>query len=164
MIEKDQETKTEVHPLQPKLNGCMLLAGILGAIALMILTAFSFYLIVNSAEAIGQPVDIITSIILLIMIISVLIIFYLNKKSGITYLVQNTSHTLDNFLILNVLLLLLGFIQTFFWVIDYDENMHEPRSVFILAVAGSFAYMRQQYLKYSTVADALGTDSEGGGA
>ena len=46
-----------------------------------------------------------------------------------------------------MLLLFCGFFQILFWVIDHTNSIHEPRSVFILAVAGGVAYIRQQVSK-----------------
>ncbi|MBL8121026.1 MAG: hypothetical protein JNJ78_26220, partial [Anaerolineae bacterium] len=51
---------------------------------------------------------------------------------------------LDVFTPIYLILVLCAFVQTSFWVIDPDNNIHEPRSVFIIAVAAAFAYLRRQ--------------------
>ena len=45
-------------------------------------------------------------------------------------------------------------------LIDPENAIHEPRSVFILAIAGAFAYLRYQYSQYF---ERVGTQTKSDG-
>lgn len=153
-------TDTPAHPLQ----GCVLrliaVAGPVSAFILVILTIFSIYLVNSLAFAIHEMAGIVSLFITMIAMFGLGYISFLIKSSKITVTTRSGGkRPLDAFTPIYLLLVFCGFIQTSFWVIDPENNIHEPRSVFIIAVVGTFAYFRHQYLANS-IPQAAGDNNE----
>ena len=146
----NNDEHSNVHALQGCITNFMPIAGAMSAFILVALTMFSVYLVNSSAATIHEILGVISLFVTMIALLGLGYISLLIRSSRIT--ITTTSggkRPLDSFTPIYLLLIFCGFIQTFFWVIDPENNVHEPRSVFIIAVAGAFAYFRHQYLANS---------------
>lgn len=146
----NNDERSNAHPLQGCITNFMPIAGAIGAFILVALTMFSVYLVNSSASSVHETVGVISLFITMIALFLLAYVVTLTRKSRITITTRSGGkRSLDSFTPIYLLLVFCGFIQTFFWVIDSENNIHEPRSVFIIAVAGAFAYFRHQYLTNS---------------
>lgn len=152
--------RSNAHPLQGCITNFMLIAGAVSAFILVALTMFSVFLVNSSAANIHEALGFISLFVTMITLLGLGYISLLIRNSKITVTTRSGGkRPLDSFTPIYLLLVFCGFIQTFFWVIDPENNIHEPRSVFIIAVAGTIAYLRHQYLTNS-VPQAAGDNNE----
>jgi hypothetical protein len=106
----------------------------LGAIFISLsLTFFSvllcIWLVVDAASQISQ---LLASFLTFILLIIAIVAIYWDRVKGLPLsYVQK-------------LIPILAFIQTFFWVINPQNPIHEPRSVFLLAISVALAYYDTQ--------------------
>ena len=156
--DENNDERSNVHSLQGCITNFVPIAGAISALILVILTMFSLYLVNSSAFAIHEIAGILSLFFTMIFLFGLAYISLLIRNSKITVKTRSGGkRPLDSFTPLYLLLVFCGFVQTLFWVIDPGNNIHEPRSVFIIAVAGAFAYFRHQYLANSapqTVVDS----------
>jgi uncharacterized membrane protein YciS (DUF1049 family) len=141
------ETTPETpHRIQQLITRTLPPLGALIGLATSLLAIFSLVLVVASAFEISQLLGVVT----LVGVISAYVIAALlsdSPKRRITYKLGNEVKPVSQATSAYILLVVCGFIQTLFWV-HYPANpIHEPRSVFILAVAGFIEYYRRQYEK-----------------
>ena len=139
-----------IHPLQKIIHNSLGFVGAFIAFCLNVLIILSAILLVNSAGYLGQVTQIVALIFVIIACAIVGYIYFLNRSQGIVIINSNKSSRLDNFLPTQIFIVFFGFVQTIFWVAQPENPIHEPRSVFIIAVAGALAYFRSQYLRSSS--------------
>jgi hypothetical protein len=156
----NNDERSNAHPLQGYITNFIPIAGKMGTFILVALTMFSVYLVNSSAATIHEFLGVVSLFVTMIALLGLGYISLLIRRSRITVTTRSSGkRPLDSFTPIYLLLVFCGFIQTFFWVIDPEDNIHEPRSVFIIAVAGAFAYFRHQYLTNS-VLQAAGDNNE----
>ena len=139
------ETSKAQHRLQPLVNSLTLLLGKAIALFLGFFTLASLGLVVSSAFAIHEILGVVSLILVILAYLIVGYITFLVRTSQITIIQKERKVTPDNFTPLYLLLVLAGFVQTVFWVIDPENSIHEPRAVLIIAVSGALAYFRSKY-------------------
>jgi len=145
MVDNKSNTDVTIHPLQGCINNLIPLAGATIAFILVLLTLFSLYLVNSSAFAIHNTIGIFSLFFTLCPTLAISVITPTTKIMIPT--IEGDKRQLDSFTSLNILLIWCGFIQTLLWVVNPQNINHEPRSVFIFTLAGSFAYFRYQYLE-----------------
>lgn len=140
MSTNEQPSTDVVHPLQQIINRSAPFVGFFVTLFILSITAFSIFLVINSAYTIGGFVYFITLVgsLALFGLQSYLLRFIKNNR----LLVRGKK--VDQLTLWIIPLLIYGFVQTFFWVIDSSSSIHEPRSVFILATAGILGFVRSQ--------------------
>jgi len=153
----DELEQKAVHPVTTLVKGCIPAFSIFSFLVFCGGILCSCYLVFNSSQNLDGFAKTAGQLALSVATLLFISILGLNAHPGI-FIEEYPRRKLDNFFIANVFLIALGFLQTIFWVIDPGNNIHEPRSVFILAVAGSAAYFHQQYLKYITVLSSFTED------
>lgn len=141
----DDET-ADVHPLQKLVTGGLILLGRASALMLLLLTAFSLFLVVTSAFTMHEVLGVVSLLGAIGAWTLMEYVYRLNRVAPIIITNRGRRRQLDNYTFPHLLLIGCGFIQTLFWVIDPDNSIHEPRSVFIIAVAGVYAYFRSEYI------------------
>ena len=129
-----------VHPIQAFINRSAPFVGFFAALFILSITFFSIFLVINSAYTIGGFVYFMTLVgsLALFGVQSYLLRFIKNDR----LLVRGKK--VDQLILWIIPLLIYGFVETFFWVIDLSSPIHEPRSVFILATAGILGFVRSQ--------------------
>jgi hypothetical protein len=137
----------KVHPLQPFVRPFISIVALITTLTLISLIFISVGLTVLSAIAINQTFGRIMGLIVAIILMLIGYLTFPTKVPRITISDGTESRPLNIFTVCQFLLIACGFLQTFFWVIDYSNGIHEPRSVFILAVAGATAYFRDEIQK-----------------
>ncbi|MDX2077352.1 MAG: hypothetical protein SFZ02_13045 [bacterium] len=147
-MNNNPNTDLTTHPTQGSINRIQAIVGTITAFILSLLTFLSLFLVYSSAVAISEIWGVISLFFATIVMFMLAYLSYLIKNLKIMIpTASGSKRPLDSFTLtlLHLLLILCGFVQTFFWVIDPENAIHEPRSVFILAIAGIFAYLRYQY-------------------
>lgn len=140
LTDSEQNNPTIEHPLQKFVNRSAPFVGFFAALFILSITFFSIFLVINSAYTIGGFVYLTTLIgsLALFGLQSYLLRFIKNNR----LLVRGKK--VDQLILWIIPLLIYGFVETFFWVIDSSSPIHEPRSVFILATAGILGFVRSQ--------------------
>jgi hypothetical protein len=129
-----------VHPIQKFINRSAPAVGFMTALFLFAISAFSIFLVINSAYTIGGIIYLLSLIGgLIVLSVQNYLLKFIRKNR---LLIQGRK--VDNLTLMLIPLLICGFVQTFFWVIDPTSPIHEPRSVFILATAGILSFVRSQ--------------------
>ena len=123
---------------------------------MLTLTFFCLFLVMNSALTINEFVHMLT---LFIAMCACFGLAYLSRFFKKHHVLINGRRQ-NTYSLMLALLLVCAFVQTFFWVIDPDSGIHEPRSVFILTTAGIIAFFRQQTEKIETVPKAAENTGE----
>jgi len=135
-----EQPVSKIHPLQNFVNRTAPLVGFLTVALMSVISVFSIFLVINAASVIGGPVYLLT-------LIGGLALFGLQRYLS-NFIKNNTllvrGQKVDVLTLWITSLLICGFVQTFFWVVDSDNPIHEPRSVFILVTAGFLAFIRNQ--------------------
>ena len=122
--------------------------GIVLALIITFLILGCIGLVVSSASTINPVLASVTAIVLVSGCLLSIFISNPKGKFRFNYLEQGTTaKPIMWYMPISILLFIAGFIQTMFWVYAPDNPIHEPRSVFILAVAGFIEYYRRQYEK-----------------
>jgi hypothetical protein len=145
-----QSLMTGLRILQLLARMALRFASISLALISVVLFFFNAYLALNSTDYLESPFNDIGKIAILFISFVASLLIYVNRRIGIQYTgADNRQHKIDNLFILYGNLAIIGFIQTFFWVIDTpDGNIHEPRTVFILTTTGFFGYLSSLSRKY----------------
>jgi uncharacterized membrane protein len=144
-MEATESNKTpNLHPLQGCVTRIIPLVGIITALILNLLIIISIYLMVDSAFVVNENLGGMVSFITLIYCSILGYVYFLTEKSGMIIIVSSGNVKLDKFTPIYLTLIFCGFIQIIFWVIDSGNNIHEPRSVFIIACGAIIAYFRQK--------------------
>jgi len=140
MSANEQPSTDVVHPIQAFINRSAPFVGFFAALFILSITLFSIFLVINSAYTIGGFIYFTTlaGSLALFGLQSYLLRFIKNNR----LLVRGKK--VDQLILWIIPLLIYGFVETSFWVIDSSSPIHEPRSVFILATAGILGFVRSQ--------------------
>jgi hypothetical protein len=145
MNDSEHNITYDMHPLQSFVEQLISATGKIIAFTLLGLMILSIALVVSSAFALHAAVGAATLFLVGFAALLIGYIYSLGRKSPLIIVRNGQKTILDSFTPIYLLLILCGFVQILFWVLDPCSPNHEPRSVFIIAVAGAFAYFRQQY-------------------
>lgn len=135
-----------VDSLQVFLKRIMRITGAVIGLGGSVMALACLYLVLHSAFSINHTIGVITLIVVAIAYI-IAGLLSSSRFARFGYKMGSEHKLVTPALATSMLLFLCGFLQTLYWVIDYTNPMHEPRSVLILAVAGFIEYARQQYEK-----------------
>lgn len=135
---------TNAHPLQPIVNvSVAVIARLLGP-CLFLLTLASGLLIIDSANRISPELGGAVTALAAFGLFVALAVISVNSSAGVFLIHGSLRHRLEPWTPLEVYAVVCGFVQTAMWVADPSKEIHEPRSVFIIAVAGALAFYQHQ--------------------
>lgn len=121
---------------------CIAIAAKIAGPLFALIMFFCVGLVINSGFEINRGLGFLT---LAIVIVSYVIVglFNLLGRHNVEIIHKGEKKPIERLTPIYYWFLVLGFLQIFFWVIDSENSIHEPRSIFILAVAGIMAYVRR---------------------
>ena len=117
--------ESKFDELLPKMYGSFLVVSIIGCILLVL----------NSAWSINKN-------LFLIVLVFILVINSTLRR-----------YRVKGLMLTRLLLLIISFMQTMMWVYDYNNPIHEPRSVFIITMVAVTTYYMELNLKETHNAD-----------
>ncbi|MBE2267063.1 MAG: hypothetical protein IAE80_02445 [Anaerolinea sp.] len=137
--------------------GIMLTNGIV-----LFLTAFllAFYavvlvcggLVLDSAQYVSSTAFTALSVCVILSLLAFVIWLYLTPEE------EDYIQSLRRVFLVQASIGVMALIQTFFWAIDPLNPIHEPRSIFLLAVSAALAYFRDEFIGFAQSLIALRTE------
>lgn len=102
---------------------------------------FCAILVLNSSKYVSVESGYICVILMLLGMVIYRIALGDTKRS-------DSSKTLNRIFSAQLALGIMAFIQIIFWMIDYQNPIHEPRSVFLVTLSAFFAYFKGKFISF----------------